>query len=65
MDLVLEIVFEFIAGFLFIYPGAFLRWLFFGRKKKIDSYLQKGDVYNFIISYCLIAGLGMFCATVF
>ncbi|WP_417357645.1 hypothetical protein [Flavobacterium sp.] len=64
MDFVLEIVFEFIGELLLIYPGAFLRWLFFGRKQKIDSYLQKGNGYNFIISFCLIVGLGMFCATI-
>jgi len=64
MDFVLEIVFEFIAGFLFIYPGAFLRWVFFGRKQKLDSYIKKGNAYNFIISFCLIVGLGMFCATI-
>ncbi|MUV03356.1 hypothetical protein GN157_06500 [Flavobacterium rakeshii] len=65
MDFLLEIVFEVIIGFLLVYPGALLRWLFFGRKQKFDNYVQKGDVYNFIISFCLIAGLGFFCATIF
>ncbi|WP_330444239.1 hypothetical protein [Flavobacterium sp. C4GT6] len=64
MDFVLEIVFEFIAEFIFIYPGAFLRLVFFGRKQKLDSYIQKDNAYNFIISFCLIVGLGMFCATI-
>ncbi|MFL9836973.1 hypothetical protein ABS768_05645 [Flavobacterium sp. ST-75] len=65
MDFVMEIVFEFIAGFLFIYPGAFLRWVFFGRKQKLDSYIQKGNAYNFIISFSLILGLGLLITKLF
>jgi|GEM_PF-3778643 len=39
------------------WPGVLLRWLWFGRKKKLVDYLDDGTPYNYILSFLLIVSI--------
>ncbi len=39
------IMFELIIEMLFVIPGAFIRWLFTGRKKPLKEHMFDGDAY--------------------
>jgi hypothetical protein len=50
-----EFIAQFITEILLKIPGAFLRWLYFGRKEKFSVFLDKSDgAYNYIVSFGLI-----------
>lgn len=50
MEFFLEILVQiFIEGLLF-FPGAFIRWLWFGRKKGFLNFTEDYSAFNYIVS---------------
>lgn len=50
MEFFLEILAQiFIEGLLF-FPGAFIRWVWFGRKKKFMDFIDDYSALNYIVS---------------
>jgi hypothetical protein len=46
----LQILGETIFNFLMIFPGAFIRWMFGGFKKKYSYYIDNGTYVNVFVS---------------
>ena len=51
---IMEIIFEAIFNFLMIFPGAFIRWVFSGFKRKYIYYVDNGTYVNVFISGFMI-----------
>lgn len=51
MELLVEILFN----FLLIFPGAFIRWMFGGFKKKYSYYIDNGTYVNVFVSGLALA----------
>lgn len=43
INTIMEWLFEFIIGFLFVFPVAFIRWMFKGFKGSYKNMLEKSD----------------------
>lgn len=46
MDFIVTFIVEVLFTFILGYPGAFVRWLFLGRKKKIKEVLEENMFIN-------------------
>jgi hypothetical protein len=45
---------QFIREFILVIPGAFLRWLYFGKKQPFSIYLNKNSIYDYLLSFIII-----------
>ncbi len=50
----MELIFEFIKEILMEIPGAFFRWLYFGRKESFSEFLKNSSIYNYLFSFLFI-----------
>lgn len=51
----MEFIAQLIREFILEFPGAYVRWLYFGKKKKFLTFLSENQSpYNYIISFVVI-----------
>lgn len=51
----MEFFAQLIIEFLLVLPGAFIRWIWFGRKKKFFEFTNEDkSIYNYILSFFII-----------
>ncbi|RKF03988.1 hypothetical protein C8N26_1620 [Tenacibaculum lutimaris] len=53
----LEIVLQFFREILMVIPGAFIRWVFLSKEKKLKEVILEESPYNYILSYMFIGVL--------
>ena len=56
--IIIELIFGFLIEVLFEIPGAFFRWLYFGRKESFSNFIKRNSIYNYIISFLFIITSG-------
>jgi hypothetical protein len=56
--ILIELIFGFLIEVLFEIPGAFFRWLYFGRKESFSNFIKRNSIYNYIISFLFIITSG-------
>ena len=56
--IIIELIFGFLIEVLFEFPGAFFRWLYFGRKESFSNFIKRNSIYNYIISFLFIITSG-------
>ncbi len=52
--MLVDFITDFVREILMVWPGAFIRWVWFGRKKAIIEIANEDSIYNYIISIILI-----------
>lgn len=59
-------MFELILEFIFVIPGAFIRWLFTGCKKPLKNHIFEGDAYlDGVIGLAVFVLIGFFIRYLF
>lgn len=55
--MIAEIIAEVVGYTLLTVPGVFIRWLWFGRRKKFIDVVDEDTVYNVLLSILLIVAV--------
>ena len=52
-----EFITDFLREVFLVWPGAFIRWLWFGRKKSIAEHADDDSPYNYILSFFVLLAI--------
>ena len=65
LNIILDILFEFVVNILFVFPGAFVRWMFTGFKGSYKKILESSSwEMNAFIGIIVLAGVIVLIANI-